>query len=324
MRDLPSRPNETLELLKIDATARAAPEAARLEPVLEASPAVVEFDSPARPDPAALDAGRATMEPEPPTPVSRRTAPALGLIGSLAIHLLPLLVLLDWTGAPAEIVQAIPVQFVMEEPPPPPPPTLPEMPPPPGRLASDNIGESEPKPEQPLLGAGHTAGQPEETRVASVAPPPKPTPPPELVSALPKPAVPPEPKPAVRLERPVKEAVVARLAPSPHPAPRAQVPGPTATRDAYLAYCMTLVRRHFGRLSPSFLAGRRGTTLFRLDVLDNGTIARITVTQRSPYADIDARIEEAIAAVRRFPPLPQWFQGPRISLLLQVSYPDGL
>jgi hypothetical protein len=59
-------------------------------------------------------------------------------------------------------------------------------------------------------------------------------------------------------------------------------------------------------------------------VLGDGTIALIAVAQRSPHPDIDARIEEAVAAVGRFPPVPQWFQGARISLTLHVSYPEGL
>ncbi len=65
-------------------------------------------------------------------------------------------------------------------------------------------------------------------------------------------------------------------------------------------------------------------TLFRLVVLDDGTIARITLAHPSPYPEIDARLEEAVNAVHRFPPLPQWLQGPSTNLILQVIYPDGL
>jgi len=111
----------------------------------------------------------------------------------------------------------------------------------------------------------------------------------------------------------------------PQEAPReTHVPGPAATRDEYLAYCMTLIRRHFDLLSPSFLAGRRGAAVFRIIVLDDGRIARITLAQGSAFRDIDARIEEAVIAVRRFPPLPQWLQGSSAGLILQVVYPDGL
>ena len=84
------------------------------------------------------------------------------------------------------------------------------------------------------------------------------------------------------------------------------------------------VRRHFAALSPGFLAGRHGATVFRLQVLDNGTIARVTLAQGSGYRDIDARIEEAVNSVGRLPPLPQWLQGQSAGLILQVVYPDGL
>ena len=70
--------------------------------------------------------------------------------------------------------------------------------------------------------------------------------------------------------------------------------------------------------------GRHGSTVFRLQVLDNGRIARITLAQASPYPDIDARIEEAVNSVGRLPPLPQWLQGLSAGLILQVVYPDGL
>jgi TonB family protein len=342
MRDLPQRPDDLLELFEIDLTATAAPETARPEPVL--APFLAKFGDPAqratgRLDDSRLDDSRARAEPErqrraPPMP--RRPVLALGLIFSLGVHLLPLLVLLNWNSAPAEIAAPIPVQLVVEEPPaPPPPPPQAEKPPPPGRLASEDFGETKAEPDHSAL-AGREADKPSEAQpaemvLAAALPPPKPIPPPELVSALPKPGPPPEPaampdeaKPAPPVMPPVKQAVVARLAPNPRPPPRAQVPGPAATRDEYLAYCMSLIRRHFGPLSPAFLAGRHGATVLRIVVRDDGTIARIAIAQGSPHPDIDARIEEAVAAVRRFPPLPQWFQEPRISLTLQVSYPGGL
>jgi hypothetical protein len=331
MKELPSRPDGLGELFEIDRSAAAAPEAARPEPVLTAPPGLAPFDEPERPDPSLLDDRRAIAEPEKPPPVRRRTALPLGIVGSLGVHLLPLLVLINWTSAPAEIAPPIPVQLVVVEPPapptPPPPPQA-DKPPPPGRLASDDFGD--PK-AQPALPAADPPGEtlPEETRIAAL-PPPKPMPPPELVSALPKPAPPPdpaavpeEPRPNSLVDAPVKMAAVGRLGPNPRPAPRAQNPGPAATRDAYLAYCMSLIRGHFGSL-PSFIGGRRGAAILHIQVLGDGTIAHIAVVQRSPYPDIDARIEQAVAAVGRFPPVPQWFQGPRISLTLHLSYPDGL
>lgn len=327
IRDLPPRPDELLELFEIDRRAPAAREAARPVPVLAVAPFVAGFQETGRLDPA-----RTTAVPERPPQASRRTALPFGLVGSLGVHLLPLLVLLNWNSAPAEIPAPIEVQLVVEAPPepPPPPPPRAEKPPPPGRLASDDFGD--PK-APPADRAADPAGEPapSETQLAAALPPPKPMPPPELVSALPKPAPPPEPaavpeekRPRLLFDAPVKLAAVGRLAPNPRPAPRAQHPGPAATRDAYLAYCMTLIRDHFGLLGPAFLAGRRGVTILDIQVLGDGTIARIAVAQRSPYSDIDARIEQAVAAVGSFPPVPQWFQGPKIGLTLHVAYPDGL
>lgn len=328
MRNLPPRPDDLLELFEIDRRPTAAPETARPEPVLAVAPFVAGVQETGR-----LDQARATAVPEGPLAASRRTALPFGLVGSLGVHLLPLLVLLNWNNAPAEIAAPIAVQLVVEAPPEPPPqaekpPPQAEKPPPPGPLASDDFGD--PK-AQPADRAADQSGEnlSGETLVAAALPPPKP--PPELVSALPKPAPPPEPaaapgetRPRPLFDAPVKLAAVGRLAPNPRPAPRAKHPGPAATRDAYLAYCMSLIRNHFGRLGPAFLAGRRGATILNIQVLGDGTIARIAVAQRSPYPDIDARIEQAVAAVGRFPPLPQWFQGPRIGLTLHVSYPDGL
>ena len=323
MRKLPLRPDDLLELFAIDSAAKAAPETTRPEPVLNTAPFPAGFHDldapdPRRADPRELDTGRAMAEPDQRLPASRRRALPLGLIGSLGLHLSPLLVLLHWSSAPAEIAAPIPLQLVLEEPPPSPPPAPAAKPPPPGRRASEDVGETKVEPDQPG-----------ETQTSALPAPP--SPPPEPVPVLPQPvpapehaAVPQEPKPTTHAEPPVKQTVAARLAPNPHPAARGQVLGPSATRDEYLAYCMNLIRRHFGLLPPSFIAGRHGATILTIVVLDDGTIARIAVAQGSSYPDIDARIEEAVAAVHRFPPLPQWIQGPSVSLTLQLGYPGGL
>ena len=321
-------------LSESDPTATAAPETARPEPVLAAAPFLVEFDEIERRDPARLDPARAIAASEEAPPPSRRAALPLGLLASLAVHLLPLLVLLHWNSAPAESAAPIPVQLVLEEPPPPPPPEASKRPPP-GRLASVDIGDPAAKPDQPEAAAGRAADlpgdQPDKTQIAAALPPPKPMPPPELVSALPKPAPPPEtaalpgaPQPIGPVKPPVKQAVVARLAPHPHPAPRAQVLGPAATRDEYLAYCITLVRRYYDMLPRSFLAGRHGATRLNILVLSDGTIVRVAVAQSSGYPEIDRRVEQMVGAVRRFPPLPQWVQGPSITLIYHLAFPDGL
>ena len=75
-----------------------------------------------------LDPARAAPDPaRPPASDRRRNAP-WGLLGSLAVHLSPLLLLLSFAGPPAEIPAPIPVQLVLEAPPPPPEPLSPPAP----------------------------------------------------------------------------------------------------------------------------------------------------------------------------------------------------
>src|SRR5205085_1214451 len=98
----------------IDPAATGLPESARPEPVLVAAPFLVEFEEPER-----LDPERAVAEPVEPPAASRRLVLPIGLLGSLGMHLLPLLVLLPlpWSSAPAEITPPIPVALVLEPPP---------------------------------------------------------------------------------------------------------------------------------------------------------------------------------------------------------------
>ena len=58
--------------------------------------------------------------------------------------------------------------------------------------------------------------------------------------------------------------------------------------------------------------------------MGDGTIARISVARGSGYPDIDTKIEQMVAAVRRFPPLPQWYQGPQIELTFRLRFPEAL
>src|SRR6185436_16834619 len=88
-----------------------------------------------------------------------------------------------------------------------------------------------------------------------------------------------------------------------------RLPGPLATRDEYMAHCLSLLRRHYGMVPPSLLVGRSGQAVLSLLVLGDGTIARITVAQSSGFPNLDRRLEEMVAAIRSFPPPPQWPQG---------------
>ena len=282
---------------------------------------------------ARLDPARAAPDPAKPPASDRPRHAPWGLLGSLAVHLSPLL-LLSFAGPPAEIPAPIPVQLVLEQPPPPPepPPPAPPAKPPLGRLASVDMGETDPQPEPE---AKAPPPPPAETQMA-MASPPKPTPPPELVSALPKPvpeaaalALPhdaaqessPPPAPAPSPKPAVKQAVARPPAPKAAQTPR--VPGPDATRDEYLAYCERLIRRYLDMVSPAFLAGRSGVAVLSIVVLADGTISRVAVKQSSGYPDIDLRAEQMISAVRRFPPLPQWFQGPALPVNFHLAFHNG-
>ena len=237
----------------------------------------------------------------------------LGLVGSLALHLLPLLLLLSWTTAPADIPPPIPVQLVIETPPPPPPAAQQAQKPPRGPLASEDMGTPEAKrTEAPAT--PDPPPDPTEIQTAMAAPPPPKPEPPREPAAAPEP----KPKPA---PKPPAPATAWRRLDAPHPG---RVPGPAATRDEYLVYLVSLTRRHLDMLPLSMVGLRRGVTTLTIRVLDDGTVARIAIAQSSGYPDIDERIERMVAAVGRFPPLPQWFQGPSMELRLRLQFPEAL
>ena len=277
-------------------------------------------------------------------PARQRCVP-FGPLASLAIHLSPLLLLLSWSSTPVEIAAPIPVQLVLEQPPPLPPPPAPPPPPIPtpktkelssGRFASEDMGdvtkaEPGPRAEEPPKAEPEP---PAETKMAALTPPSGP----DLVSALPPPAPTLEPLPAPEdLKIPLApEAAAAERRPPPPKRPAkemasawplplqprsARAAGPEAIRDEYLAYCEALIRRFYGMLSPTFLGGRRGETTVTIMILPDGTIARIVITRSSGYPDIDNRIEEMVAAVRRFPPLPARFQGPGAVFRFHKAFP---
>ncbi len=261
-------------------------------------------------EPAALPA----YLPEHP-PRSRNRVMALGLVGSLGLHLLPLLLLVSWSSAPADIPPPpIPVQVVFEAPPPPP---AAEKVPPRGPLASEDMGS--PAPQEPTPPLPEIA--PElKTALALPQPPAEPLPRPD--ASLAEPLPPPEPS-----ERPVPKPAPAvhRTEAMLHIIPHKwHVLGPAATRDEYLASLVTLTRRHLDLLSLSLLGGRRGVTALSILVLGDGTIARISVAQSSGYPDIDRQVERMVAAVGRFPPLPQWIQESRLDLVFRIQFPEAL
>ena len=267
-----------------------------------------------------LDPQRSAKEPEEPPPAPRQRASATSLFGSLGVHLLPLLVLIGWSSAPAELSSTIPVQFVVEEasagpaeapPDRPVTETISET-----RSNSDNSADSAPPtpppPPQP------TPVRPPPVKTASVKPPPKPSPPPEPTPRKPVAATPPAPAPPAPAARPP--------ATPPNPAPReARAPGPDPARGDYFDRLVALTRAHLDLLPRSFLAGRRGQTVLSIVVLADGTIGRISLKRSSGYPDVDTRIEQIVAAVGRFPPLPASFGGtPSIELDFDLTFPNAI
>ncbi|MGH7029692.1 MAG: energy transducer TonB family protein, partial [Stellaceae bacterium] len=252
--------------------------------------------------------------------------------------LLPLLLLLDWPMHPPAAVRPIPVRLVFQPPPPPRPKPVPrpkvEARPPRGRIASETMGDTRargrdvaksrpPAAKQPAPAPQPALEAPQQT--AFLPPPPLLPAPPELT--LPKPL---EPKKTLAPKPPRKPALathqLVRRAPGwTRLTPRlARFPGPAATRDEYLAYLASLARQHLGLLSRSLVGDRRGETIINVLVLDDGTVAMLSVGQSSGYPDIDVRVEDMIRAVGRFPPLPQWFQGPRMQLEFRLEFPEAL
>ena len=254
-------------------------------------------------------AGRATEKPER----TRNTRSlSFGMAGSLALHLLPLLMFVSWPSAPEDLPETIPVQLVVETP----PPAAAPQPPRRQRIASDDVG--------PTVDPKAKAGAPSE-------------PEPELKTALAAPESPPEtlPRPDAALEPPPpplpkpKQAAKAAIH---RPDTVLRLAGPSgwkvlgeqpATRDEYLALLKALTQRHLNMLPPSLIAGRRGDTYLAVLVLSDGTIARIAITRSSGYPDIDERVEQMVAAVGRFPPLPAAYQEQSMELTMHLRFPEG-
>jgi TonB-like protein len=292
-----------------------------VEPAFDTAPFFVEFDEPAR-----LDPRRVGLTWEIPAPARTGLRP-LSSLGALLLHLLPFLLLVTWPTAVNEGQALIPIQLVIQEPPPPPPAPAPETPQPPapppkGKLASEDMGAIKPKTTGTAADPAPPAPSPKppeqtDTQTAATAvPAPVPPPPP------PKP-VPPKEHSAVQLPKP---SVVAPVkAPDPQEAERAaKYSGPTASRDEYLAYLVTLTRQHLDLLPMSVVGTRRGETGVSVAVQMDGTISHISISRPSPYPDIDKRIAAMVAAVQKFPPVPQWFQGNTLELELRLRFPDAL
>jgi TonB family protein len=248
-----------------------------------------------------------------------------------------LLLLIDWQMSRPPETEPIPVQLVLEPPPPEvkptPPQPQPKPTPPParGRLASEDLGEPEAKdtdqpkgdPPPPAEKSAKSdtppvEAKPEKPQQTAAVTPPLPPAKPDAPRPDPVPKPPPKPTPAAH-QPPRRVEDPANLSPR-----RARFPGPAATRDEYLAYMHSLIRQHYNLLPLSTLGNRRGMTVIEFVVLDDGKIALMKVRRSSGYPDIDNRVAEMVAAVGRFPPLPQWFQGIAMPFEFGFPFPEAL
>jgi TonB family protein len=224
----------------------------------------------------------------------RPRASALSPLGSFCIHLATLLCLLGWREAPAEIADALPVQLVLE--------------------ASAGPADAEGAPPVPDSETTQQLAAETAPPAADPAPaPPAPTPPVKIATAAPR---------LVKPTPPVDPASRPSPAPAANAAP-SQAPDETSESD-YLAHLVALTRGHLDLLPVSFLAGRHGHTTLSVVVRDDGTIGRIAVKRSSGHPDIDARIEQMVVAVGRFPPPPGSFQRPAAELDFNLTFPDAL
>jgi outer membrane biosynthesis protein TonB len=315
---------------------------ARSRPVVE--PALLATDREARVDrrTPALVWGPSMSDPEP----SARREPVLGTTpmmpdregprrhaeeswrerlsgpaGSFGLHLAVLLaVLLGWRTPPPAEHPPIPVEVVFQPPPKPKPPPKRAQKRPPlphvqkGPIASADFGDTEKKD----LGTTNSSGL---TPGGALLP-----------LDRPKPSLPTPPDKAAEqtafVPRPPEKPRPPQIRRSPHPGRTtirlAKYPGPAATKSEYLAYLVALTRQHLNLLPLSLVGQRRGETVIGVLVLDDGTIAMLKVVKSSGYPDIDERVERMIAADHRFPPLPQWFQGPSMQLEFRLRFPEAL
>jgi outer membrane biosynthesis protein TonB len=140
----------------------------------------------------------------------------------------------------------------------------------------------------------------------------------------PKPAPPKEHQSTFQLPKP-SGAQTPHHEETPHEASHnARYAGPAASKDEYLAYLVSLTRQHMGLLPMSIVGDRHGETVISVVVYDNGRIGPLGVIRSSGYPDIDKRIEDMVAAVGKFPPLPQWYQGDAVQLELTLKFPEAL
>ncbi|MGH7095228.1 MAG: TonB family protein [Stellaceae bacterium] len=328
-RGVDSKPCLLPDSITLAAERTALPDDHRHEPALAAAPFFVEFAEIDR-----LDPERGENTPDAPVAsASAQARPIRGPIGSLLVHLLVLALILAPSLTAPDLPKAIPIQLVLEPPAKPAPKPAPKLAPPAperirpaGRLSSDDEGVVSPKAgEAPTQAKKAAAPKPvPQPKLVPPPPPPKPDAPPDENAMLQLPKI-----PAPVLTPPAPAKTPPQTAPQRAVEPRsaghsARVPGPSATKDQYLAYLVSLTKQHFDQLPMSLIGDRRGETSLLVVVMADGTIARINIEQGSGYPDIDRHVEQMVRAVGRFPPLPQWYQRNSMDLIFKLRFPQAI
>jgi len=274
-----------------DSARNAGLEEDRTEPSIALLPFFIGFD-----DPEPLDPERIGLTWELVEKRSSRMQSRSPLI-ALLMHVALLLLIVGWASTTNDDAPLIPVKLVIEQAPPEPEPQPVEQPPMP------------PQPE-------HAEAQSQPEPVPS---PPAPTPPIHPKAQIQQEQLPPpNPMPISHPAAPPPTAL------RPSEAPLPQFPSAGTSRDGYLAYLVTLTGQHMNLLPRSVVGTRRGETVVRVAVRRDGVIDRLSIARPSGYPDIDERVEQMVAAVGKFPPVPDAFAGSPVELDLDFFFPEAL
>jgi TonB family protein len=313
-----------------DAANDAALEEERAEPSLASLPFFVGFDEPEPLDPERVGLTWELVGVQRPRMWLR--SPLIALL----LHLAVLLLIVGWASTVNEDTPLIPIKLVIEQAPPEPEPQPVEQPPPPEHEAQSQPVQSAPAQPVPAPPAAtppvhakppKPPAKPTPVQPTPAKPTPAPTPPAHAQAQIQQEQLPP-PKPAP-ISHPAEPTPATPPAPAPTPPPphaAASVPVPSASTspDGYLAYLVMLTGQHMNLLPRAFVGDRRGETVIRVAVRRDGVIDRVSVSRPSAYPDIDQRVEQMVAAVGRFPPVPNAFQGSPVELDLDFYFPEAL
>jgi TonB family protein len=322
-----------------DSANDAALEEERTEPSLASLPFFVGFDEPEPLDPERVGLIWELVGAQRPR--MRLRSPFIALF----LHLAVLLLIVGWASTVTEDAPLIPIKLVIEQAPPEPDPQPVEQPPTPtqperAEAQSQPVQsapvQSTPAPPAPTPPV-HAKLQNPPAKPKPAQPKPAPTPPvhatpqiqqeqlpPPRPAPISRPAEPP-PAPAPTPPRPYEPPPApAPTPPRPYEAPSVPYPGAGASQDGYLAYLVTLTGQHMNLLPKSLVGDRRGETVVGVAVRRDGVIERVSIVRPSAYPDIDQRVAQMVAAVGRFPPVPNVFQGSPVELELDFFYPEAL